>query len=220
MSRLLLFAVLAVLIVPSTANAASATAFRDGFSTLDTARWTAGEHQLGRSALTAGNVVVGNGALELVLPDGTTDGGEIRSTQTYASGVATARMRVADAPSSITGFFLYAAPDYASEIDIEVFNDPSGRVMFSTYAGGRQTHTETRTLGFDPTAAMHDYEIAWSNGRVTFSVDGTALRTWNNGVTKLPMNLFANAWFPSWLDGLAPAGRRATVIDQIEYRRR
>jgi hypothetical protein len=34
------------------------------------------------------------------------------------------------------------------------------------------------------------------------------------------MNLFANAWFPAWLDGLAPVGRRATVIDQIEYRRR
>ena len=43
--------------------------------------------------------------------------------------------------------------------------------MFSTYAGGRQTHTETRPLGFDPTAAAHDYTIRWGNGRVRFLVD-------------------------------------------------
>ena len=220
MSRLLALAVLAFVIVPSTADAATPRAFRDGFSSLDAARWTPGEHQLGRSSLTAANVIVRDGALELVLEADRTDGGEIRSTQTYTSGVAKARMQVASAPSSITGFFLYAAPDYASEIDIEVFNDPSGKVMFSTYAGGRQTHTETRTLGFDPTAAPHDYEIAWGSGRVSFSVDGVVLRTWTTGVTKLPMNLYANAWFPAWLDGLAPTGRQATVIDQIEYRRR
>ena len=53
---------------------------------------------------------------------------------------ALARLQVPDAPSSITGFFLYAPPDYASEIDIELYNDPRGLVMFTTYAGGRQTH--------------------------------------------------------------------------------
>lgn len=221
MSRLLcLLAILVPLTVPAAANAAPIRSFKDEFTRLDPARWAPGEHQLGRSALTAANVTARNDALELVLPAGTTDGGEIRSTQPLPSGVATARMQVANAPSSITGFFLYSAPDYASEIDIEVFNDPSGTVMFSTYAGGRQTHTETRTLGFDPTAAMHDYEIAWGSGRVTFKVDGVALRSWTTGVTTLPMNLYANAWFPAWLDGLAPAGRRATVIDHIEYRRR
>ncbi|MDA0185265.1 glycoside hydrolase family 16 protein [Solirubrobacter phytolaccae] len=220
MSRLLVLAVLVVLIVPSSASAAPARAFSDGFATLDAARWAPGEHQLGRSALRAANVTVRGGALQLVLPAGGTDGGEIRSTRQYSGGVARARLQVANAPSSITGFFLYAAPDYASEIDIEVFNDPSGKVLFSTYANGRQTNTETRTLGFDPTAAPHDYEIAWGNGRVSFTVDGQVLRTWTAGVTKLPMNLYANAWFPAWLEGLAPAGRRATVIDQIEYRRR
>jgi beta-glucanase (GH16 family) len=160
---------------------------------------------------------VAGGALELTLPAGTTDGGEIRSTATCSSGVATARLRVPDAPRSITGFFLYAPPDHASEIDIELYNDPRGLVMFSTYAGGRQTHTETRALGFDPTAAPHDYEIAWGKGKVTFRVDGVALRTWSTGVPKAPMHLFANAWFPAWLEGLAPPATRAALIDQIGY---
>src|SRR5690349_20114457 len=120
MSRLpyLLIAVLVSLIVPAAANAAPAKAFTDGFASLDSRRWAVGQHQLGRSALTVDNVLARNGALQLQLPAGTTDGGEIRSTDTYATGVVRARMQVADAPSSITGFFLYAAPDYASEIDI------------------------------------------------------------------------------------------------------
>jgi beta-glucanase (GH16 family) len=211
-------AALAMLILPSAAHAAAGD-FRDDFSSFDTTRWAVGEHQLGRSALTSANVAVADGTLGLALPAATTDGGEIRSRAQYSAGTARARLKVANAPSSITGFFLYAAPDYAAEIDIEIFNDPSGRVMFSTYAGGRQTHTETRSLGFDPTAAHHDYTISWGNGKVRFLVDGVQLRSFSNGVPKAPMNLFANAWFPAWLEGLAPAGPQATVIDEIEYRR-
>ena len=214
MPRLLLAVLIAMFVLPSSAEAA----FTDTFDTFDAQRWAVGQHQLGRSALTAANVTVAGGALGLTLPAGTTDGGEIRSVSTFASGVASARLQVPDAPSSITGFFLYAPPDYASEIDIELYNDPTGTVMFSTYSGGRQTHTETRRLGFDPTAALHDYEIAWGKGKVTFRVDGVALRTWSNGVPKAPMNLFANAWFPAWLDGLAPAETRGASFDQIRMR--
>ena len=179
-----------------------------------------GDHRLGRSALVPENVVERDGGFCLTLPGGTTDGAEIRSTEPFASGVVRARIAVADAPSSLTGFFLYAPPDHASEIDIEILNDPSGTVLLSTYADGRQTNTETRSLGLDPTAGAHMYEIAWGPGRVTFTVDGTVLRTWADGVPGVPMHLYANAWFPAWLDGIAPAGTRATVIDRLEYQRR
>jgi beta-glucanase (GH16 family) len=214
MPRLLLAVLTALLMLPSSADAA----FTDTFDAFNAKRWAVGEHQLGRSMLSAANVSVAGGALSLALPAGTTDGAEIRSQSTFTSGVASARLQVPNAPSSITGFFLYAPPDYASEIDIEVFNDPSGTVMFSTYAGGSQTHTETRALGFDPTAAPHDYEIKWGAGRVTFRVDGAAVRTWTTGVPTAPMNLFANAWFPAWLDGLAPVETRGAVFDQIRMR--
>src|SRR5690349_24899452 len=115
MPRLLLAVLIAMLIVPGTAHAA----FTDSFDTFDAQRWAVGQHQLGRSALTAANVTVANGALGLALPGETTDGGEIRSTATFSSGVAAARLQTPNAPSSITGFFLYAPPDYASETDIE-----------------------------------------------------------------------------------------------------
>jgi licheninase len=214
MPRLLLALLVSMLIVPSAAHAA----FTDDFDSFDAQRWAVGQHTLGRSALTAANVSVAGGALGLALLGGTTDGAEIRSLATFASGVAGARLQVPNAPSSITGFFLYAPPDYASEIDIELYNDPRGLVMFSTYAGGRQTHTETRALGFDPTAGVHDYEIAWGKGKVAFRVDGVALRTWSTGVPKAPMNLFANAWFPAWLDGLPAPDGAAALVDQIRMR--
>jgi endo-1,3-1,4-beta-glycanase ExoK len=203
--RRLPFAILLVLLaLPATASAA-----------VQPVAWTATQHQLGRSALSPDNVLPGPA---LRLPAGTTDGAEIRSPSTFASGVVHARLKVADAPSSITGFFLYAPPDLASEIDIEIYDDPSGIAMFTTYAGGRQTHTEKRELGFDPTAAYHDYAIAWGAGKVTFSVDGAALRTWKEGAPKAPMNLYVNAWFPTWLAGLAPADDQLTSVAALDYR--
>jgi hypothetical protein len=202
--RLPSFILLVLLVLPATASAA-----------VQPVSWTATQHQLGRSLLSPDNVLAGPA---LRLPAGTTDGAEIRSLDTFSSGTVHARLKVADAPSSITGFFLYAPPDLASEIDIEVLDDPAGTVMFTTYAGGRETHTERRALGFDPTAAYHDYAIAWGANKVTFSVDGAALRTWSNGVPKAPMNLYANAWFPTWLAGVAPAVDQLTSIAAFDYR--
>jgi endo-1,3-1,4-beta-glycanase ExoK len=205
--KVLMVAALALLLSPAAARAAAP-------------EFVPGDHRLGRSQLDPANVVRRDRAFRLTLPAGTVDGAEIRSRRQYSAGVVRARIKVADAPSSLTGFFLYAAPDYASEIDIEILNDRTGTVLLSTYADGRQTNTETRQLGFDPTAAAHRYEIAWGPRRVAFTVDGVTLRTWTTGVPTAPMNLYANAWFPSWLDGLAPAGTRATVIDRLGYRRR
>ena len=140
----------------------------------------------------------------------------MRSLAAYHSGRFSARMQVADAPSSLTGFFLYAPPDLASEIDIEVLNDTTGTVLLTTYAGGRETHHERRALGFDPTAAPHDYRIDWSRGTAAFAIDGRVLRRWTDGVPAAAMNLYANAWFPTWLAGRAPVAGTATLVDRLE----
>jgi beta-glucanase (GH16 family) len=212
--RILPLVLLVMALLPATAQAAPARGFVDSFDTLDATRWSVGAHALGRSQLRPENVGVAGGALALAIPATSTDGGEIRSNATFASGVARARLRAAAAPSSLTGFFLYAPPDYASEIDIELVGD---EVLLSTYANGRQTHTITLPLGFDPAAGFHDYEIRWGSGKVTFSIDGTPVHAWGTGVPRAPMNLYANVWFPAWLAGLAPASAEATLIDAIEY---
>ena len=67
----------------------------------------------------------------------------MRSTSLYRYGTYRTRMKIANAPSSLTAFFLYKRPDYAQEILIEIFNDDTGRIMFSTYSGFAQTNTSS-----------------------------------------------------------------------------
>jgi len=200
----------------SVAAAARSDGFRDDFATLDAERWVTITRPFGKGAVDAANVAVASGMLGVKLPAGRLDGGELRTTSLYRFGSFHARMKVADAPSSLTAFFLYKAPDYQSELDIEIFNDTTRRVMFTTYSGGAQTNTVTRTLPFDPTTGFHEYAIEYDTSSVRFLVDGAPMQSWSKGVTRSAMYLYVNAWFPSWLAGERPATDRFTLVDWIE----
>jgi beta-glucanase (GH16 family) len=173
----------------SVAAAARSDGFRDDFATLDAQRWVTITRPSGKGAVDAANVAVANGMLGVKLPAGRLDGGELRTTSLYRFGSFRARMKVADAPSSLTALFLYKAPDYQSELDIEIFNDTTRRVMFTTYSGGAQTNTLTKPLPFDPTAGFHDYAIEYDTSSVRFLVDGALMQSWSRGVTRSAMYL-------------------------------
>ncbi len=192
---------------------------RENFDTLelDPDRWEATTRRLGRGDLAPENVGPQDGQLRLTLPAGTLDGGEIQSTDLYGPGFYAARMKVPDAPSSITGFFLYEPPDYASEIDIELYNDSSRKILFTTYAGGKQTHTETVQLPFDPTEDFHDYAFFYDRNSITFYVDGEPMKKYEGDLPDRPMRLYVNSWFPSWLPGEEPDSNRYAQVDWIEY---
>lgn len=216
-TRLIAFLCAVVFLSTMAAPARSATtrALTDDFATLDPTVWTPTAHPLGLGILSPANIRVAGGQLALGLPAGTTDGAELRSVAAYRGGSFSARIRAANAPASITGFFLYAPPDFASEIDIEILNDPTGTLLLTTYANGRETHHERRALGFDPTAAAHDYRIDWSKSAAAFAVDGRVVRRFTGGIPWAPTNLYLNAWFPRWLAGTpAPAGA-ATLVDSV-----
>ncbi len=200
----------------SVAAAARSDGFRDDFATLDAERWVTITRPFGKGAVDAANVAVASGMLGVKLPAGRLDGGELRTTSLYRFGSFRARMKVADAPSSLTAFFLYKAPDYQSELDIEIFNDTTRRVMFTTYSGGAQTNTVMQTLPFDPTAGFHEYAIEYDTSSVRFLVDGALMQSWSKSVTRSAMYLYVNAWFPSWLAGERPATDRFTLVDWIE----
>ena len=197
--------------------AADGVDFRDDFTGLDPARWSKGDHMLGRSYLDPANVDVDGENLRIKLPARALNGGEISTRDLYGYGSYAARMKLPNAPSSITGFFLYKAPDLESEIDIEVFNDSTRRVMFTTYAGGRQTHTETMRLPFDPTTGFHEYRFDYSKESVTFFVDGKAMRSWNRRIPQTSMHLMVNSWFPNWLEGKRPKKTTYTYVDSMGY---
>ncbi|QIN79714.1 family 16 glycosylhydrolase [Rubrobacter marinus] len=191
--------------------------FADNFDTFDTTRWKKTDHALGRGFVKPANVSTSGGYLRLKLPANTVNGGEIMSNVPFTYGSYTARMKLPNAPSSITGFFLYEPPDYASEIDIEIFNDASRKVLFTTYSNGRQTHSYTTNLPFDPTAGFHSYRFDYAPGSVKFYADGKLMKSWNQGVPRETMHLYANAWFPKWLGGRKPATDRYVLVDRIQY---
>ena len=190
---------------------------RDDFDALEAGRWYAtGSKKLGRGLLKEENVAVEDGELRVKLPAGTLEGGEIGSLDAYDYGSYAASIKAARAPSSITGFFLYAPPDFHTEIDVEIFNDSSRRVLFTTYADGEQTNTVEKKLPFDATADFHEYRIDLYPTRAEFSVDGRTVHTFDDGLPGDSMKLMVNAWYPDWLPGEEPEQDGYTHVDWIQ----
>ena len=214
-----LAAFLGAMLIPISARTAQAegTSFRDDFDSFDSSRWVKSDHLLGRSYLDPDNVSVANGYLREKIPALTTNGAEIESIDYYGYGTYRARIRTADAPSSITGFFLYRSPDYYAEIDIELYNDGTGNVDFVTYANGQRTHYVGKQLTFDPSADFHTYRIDYEPNVVQFYVDGDLQKAWTGGVPDASMKLLVNTWFPNWLGEQAPPTNRFTRVDWISY---
>lgn len=189
---------------------------REDFDFLDPDRWNTSERKLGRGELQPDNVETENSKLRLTIPKESLDGAQIESKKEYGYGSYTARIKVPNAPGSITGFFLYEPPDFQSEIDIEIHNDPKGKILFTTYAGGEQTHTETMDLPFDPTKEFHAYGFEYRKGEVIFHIDSRPVKTFRTGIPDKPMNLYVNAWYPEWLEGEKPKEDRRVLVDHID----
>lgn len=191
--------------------------FEEDFDSLPRNRWEVSSKKIGRSRLEPENVSVEGGRLRLKIPGGTLDGGEIRSKDLYRYGTYRARIKVADAPSSLTGFFLYREPDLENELDVEVFNDPSGRILFTTYSNGEETNTVSKRLPFDPTAGFHEYRFDLYPDRAEFYVDGRLMHGFDSGLPGDPMRLYVNVWFPTWLSGERPVRDGYTYVDRIQH---
>ena len=180
----------------------------------------------------------GSGQMQVRLPAGPSgnacanvEGGEIRSQDFYRYGTYEVRMQIPDAPSSITGFFLYGG-DGMAEIDIETFNEKQGKVMFTTYAENPDgspnltpTHTTNgepgneppMTLPFDPTAGMHTYRFDFYPNSVAFYADGQLMKEWTDGLPSDQMRLFLNAWYPRWMSQTPPPEDRSLNVDWIRH---
>lgn len=184
----------------------------------DPAVWIPEGHPLGRSYLDPANVSQGPGTLVLAIPAGTHDGAEVRSADRLRYRAVEARLRTPYAPGSISAFFFYEGVSSRNdEIDIEIFNDGSRTILFTTWVAGKQTNHATLTLPFDPSAGFHDYRIEWDRRVVRFLVDGVEYVAWSSGVPRDPMYLMSNLWWPTWLSGPPPSTVRTLELDRIIY---
>jgi beta-glucanase (GH16 family) len=215
-------AVMLGLLVALQARGGDTAGFTDSFSGgLDSDTWETGDHTLGRGVLRPRNVAVGavgDEVLRLMLPAGSLGGGEINTKSPQSYGSYRIRMRVPDSPGSVTGFFLYQAPDYENEVDIEVYNDPDGKMLVTTYSGGdpEPTNTERIELPFDPTGGLHEYGFDYGPNGVVFYADGRPVEEFTSGIPKRPMELYINAWYPDWVEGGPPESDGVVRVDRVE----
>ena len=173
--------------------------------------------KLGRSILKKDNVLIENSNLKIKLPANSTDGGEIQTKDELSFGSYEVKMKIPDAPSSITGFFLYKEPDYYHEIDIEVYNDPSGKVLLTTYADDSIKNEFRDHLSYDFTADFYKYRIDYYPKKVEFFINDELIKSWKDGYSKEPMRLMINSWFPRWLDGEKHKNDTFLKVDWIRY---
>ncbi len=192
--------------------------YLENFSSFNEKLWEISSHPLGLGFLDPGNVKIEDNLLKITLPANTYDGGQLESKEfDHLYGSYRARIKLPNAPSSITGFFLYRAPDFYHEIDIEVVNDSSGLAWFTTYADGEVSNTFETYLGFDPTAGFHEYRFDFYPSSVSFYVDGELIINFDDWLTDTPMKLMINSWFPVWLEGIKPENDAVTLVDWIKY---
>ena len=190
----------------------------EDFDFWDPSAWVPGDHPLGHGLLEPENVSYKGNKLLLTLPAGNYNGAEIKSASRVQFRDVEVRLRTPRAPGSISAFFLYEFVERRNgEIDIEIFNDGSWQIWFTTWVGGKQTNHARHTLSFDPAVMPHDYRIEWSRRRVRFLVDGVLMQEWTEGVPRDAMYVMSNAWWPTWMTGPTLFEARTHEIDRIVY---
>lgn len=191
---------------------------QDNFDTLDKEVWALSDKTLGRSSLSSTNVAVQDGYLNIRIPANTLAGGELVKQEAVSYGRYEIRMKLPEAPSSITGFFLYAPPDYFYEIDIEIHNTREGKLLLTSYADGAVQNEYVGMLGFDPTADFHTYRFDYSAAGLSFYVDNQFMLEWQEGFpVGQPMQLMVNTWYPNWLAGTPVPADQVLLVDWIRY---
>lgn len=176
--------------------------------------WQAAQHRLGRGLLRREHVLI-NGAegFRLQLPAASCDGAEVRTSARYHFGEYSARMKVPNAPGSLSALFLYADVSGGNdEIDIEIYNDGSRKALITAWIAGKMTRSAHIFLPFDPAARQHDYKIRWTQRELVMWADDFRLAGWTSGFPLQPMRAIVNVWWPAWLrcDPL-PSGQELSV---------
>jgi hypothetical protein len=191
--------------------------YKENFEYLNRKIWDVSSGKLGRSIFEKENVKVDDGFLTIKIPKKTVNGGEISLSKDVSYGSYEITMKIPDADSSITGFFLYKAPDYFNEIDIEVVNNKSGEFWLTTYSDGGKNNIFIGNLGIDFSKDFHRFKINYYKDYLSFYIDDIFLKRWTEGYSHNSMKLMVNCWFPAWMEGEKSEHEEFLIIDNIKY---
>lgn len=162
----------------------SSLSFEDELEAFDSSRWLAASWNNGGFFLNGWHpdqLSFRDGRLHIALEADTRGlsglscvSGEYRTLASHRHGLYRARFVASNVPGTITAFFVYTGPAEGTrhdEIDIEIKGDDPTRLHLNYWTDGVE-HPTVLPLGFDASAAPHDYAFRWSADRIQWFVDG------------------------------------------------
>lgn len=132
--------------------------------------------------------------------------GEVRSIDFFGYGTYEVKMKAAtdesgNAPAGIvSAFFIYTGPafdDTWHEVDvaeIKGINVWKNQVTFYHPDLGINGSEEIIDLDFDSSADYHTYTLNWTPDSITWSIDGTVVRTETENLPDTAMKIYFNMW--------------------------
>ena len=165
-------------------------------------------------------------------------GTDLISNQSFQAGIRiTVRAKMNAMPRGIVGgIFLYAPVVDANadhdEVDFELLTNDPANVHTNIYGNEPlgTGHPAAASYGAGSIADYHTYEIKWLPSQVSWSVDGTVVRTvtTQSPLPKGPMHVHLNIWVPAsdwaaaydpnlhWADSAANDQTYTMSVDWVE----
>jgi endo-1,3-1,4-beta-glycanase ExoK len=156
----------------------SVSSIDDPFDFLSSRVWKIGNYEVSYGTFNPSNVAVANGMLQLSVPAGLSEGGQIQTLERFSYGRFGCRMKTNGVMNTCTSLFTYyREPGVAGcdQIAAEIYSSKPDQMLITTYKLGKPTNEKQWkiiNLGFDSNVAFHDYEIAWYIDHVDIYVDG------------------------------------------------
>lgn len=216
---------------------ASDIPFFSRYPLLDTGKWyishgwANGDHQ--SCEWRADHVTARDGRLLLQL---TNHGGdkrpvgcaEVQSRGTTHYGRYEARMRTAAGSGLNTAFFTYIGPPNGvaehDEIDFEFLGKDPRSVQVTYWRKGKSSPEVIVPLGFDASAAFHDYAFEWDPAEIRWYVDGQLVHRTPKGadIPRNPSRTYFSLWSGSaavndWLGVFKYASPASAEIAWTRY---
>ena len=166
------------------------------------------------------HVKVSGGLLDLTVPEGKREGGEIVSLREYGYGRYRAKIKASPVAGTVQAFFAYRDPDNPpdpaghKEIDVELGLWPDRRIItFNTYVDGDE-NPHNYAIDYDPWIDFHEYGFDWYADHVDFFVDDNLIWTSWDRIPLEPCTIRLNNWVRG---GSLPAQESHMYVDWVTY---
>jgi hypothetical protein len=171
----------------------------------------------------AQNVSIANGILSLKL-SGSQPGqkpvcAEITSKRSdFKYGSYRASIKTSKTAGGVVGWFVYRDSPL-NEVDVEMLTKDNSDLHFTLHHIQTGVDYKLVKLGFDPSAAFHEYRFDWHPDRVEYFVDGKPMAALAKQVPDMETKIMLNHWsgnIAGW-GGPAPTQDMYMDVDWMAY---